>query len=104
MTTRRDFLKTTGALTAVAMTSFQDIFAEMNLENKMGIQLFSLPKMLSADFEGGIKMLSKMGYKELELFGPFPFSAESAQKSWAGAGKMLGFSGSGYFGRDIKDL
>jgi sugar phosphate isomerase/epimerase len=104
MTTRRDFLKTTGVLTAVAMSPLHNIFAEMNMENKMGIQLFSLPKMLSEDFEKGIKMLSKMGYKELELYGPFPFSAESAQKSWAGAAKMLGFGGSGYFGRDIKDI
>jgi sugar phosphate isomerase/epimerase len=104
MTTRRDFLKTTGVLAAAAITPLQNIFAEMNLENKMGIQLFSLPKMLSEDFEKGIKMLAKMGYKELELYGPFPFSTQAAQDSWSKVTPMLGFSGSGYFGRNITEI
>jgi sugar phosphate isomerase/epimerase len=104
MTTRRNFLKQTGILTAAISTPFSDIFAEMNLENKMGIQLFSLPKMLSEDFEKGIKMLSNMGYKELELYGPFPFSTEVAQKRWAAVTPQLGFSGSGYFGRSIQEV
>jgi sugar phosphate isomerase/epimerase len=105
MTTRRDFLKQTGLIAAAtSLTPMSSLFAEMGLKNKMGIQLFSLPKMLSDDFEGGIKMLAKMGYKELELFGPFPFSTEAAQKSWAAVTPMLGFVGSGYFGKTIQDV
>ncbi len=65
----------------------------------MGIQLFSLPKLLEEDFEGGIAMLSKMGYTELELFGPFTFSAESAKNNWEAITPLLGFKGSGFFGR-----
>ncbi|MCP9753809.1 twin-arginine translocation signal domain-containing protein [Lacihabitans sp. CCS-44] len=104
MTTRRNFLKKTGLATAALATPFQNLFAEMKLQNKMGIQLFSLPKMLSEDFEKGIKMLSAMGYKELELYGPFSFSTEAAKKRWAAVTPQLGFSGSGYFGKDIKDV
>jgi sugar phosphate isomerase/epimerase len=104
MTTRRNFIKNTGILSALALTPIQKIFAEMEIKNLMGIQLFSLPKMLSEDFVGGIKMLSQMGYKELELFGPFPFSTEVAHKSWAAVTPMLGFSGSGYFGRSIQEI
>jgi sugar phosphate isomerase/epimerase len=105
MTTRREFLKNTSLLaTAAAVTPFANIVAELKQENKLGIQLFSIPKMLSEDYIGGIKMLQSLGFKELELFGPFPFSAEKAKKSWEGAGKMLGFSGSGYFGRTAKDV
>jgi len=105
MTTRREFLKNTSLLaTAAAITPFANIMAELKQENKLGIQLFSIPKMLSEDYMGGIKMLSDMGFKELELFGPFPFSAEKAKKGWEGAGKMLGFSGSGYFGRTAQEV
>ncbi|WP_435355401.1 sugar phosphate isomerase/epimerase family protein [Emticicia sp. SJ17W-69] len=104
MTTRRQFLKKTGILTAAAVTPLQDIFAEMGMKNQIGIQLFSLPKMLSENFVGGIKMLSQMGYKELELYGPFPFSTESAQKRWSAVTPQLGFSGSGYFGKSIQEV
>lgn len=104
MTTRRQFLKKTGILTAAALSPLQDIFAEMGMKNQIGIQLFSLPKMLSENFVGGIKMLSQMGYKELELYGPFPFSTESAQKRWSAVTPQLGFSGSGYFGKSIQEV
>ena len=86
------------------MSLGSELFAGLKSQGKLGIQLFSIPKMLSEDFEGGLKMLQKMGYKELELYGPFPFSAESAKKGWEGAGKMLGFSGSGYFGKTPQEM
>ena len=58
MTSRRDFIKNTSLLaTAAAVTPFAKIMAELKQENKLGIQLFSIPKMLSEDYMGGIKML-----------------------------------------------
>ncbi|MFN8354108.1 MAG: sugar phosphate isomerase/epimerase [Spirosomataceae bacterium] len=105
MTTRRQFIKQSGLLTAaMAASPMSNIIESLKQENKLGIQLFSVPKLLSEDFMGGIKMLQGLGYKELELYGPFPFSAEKAQKGWEAAGKMLGFSGSGYFGRTAKEV
>ncbi len=104
MTSRRNFLKQSSLITALSLGSMKDLFATLELEHKLGIQLFSLPKLLSNNFEQGIQMLSKMGYKELELYGPFPFSAESAQTNWKNLAGMLGFSGSGYFGRDIREV
>ncbi|TBX21645.1 sugar phosphate isomerase/epimerase family protein [Jiulongibacter sediminis] len=104
MITRRNFIKTAGLATAAALTPMDQVLAMLKKENKLGIQLFSIPKLLSEDFLGGIKLLQSLGYKELELYGPFPFSAESNLKSWAEAGKMLGFSGSGYFGRTAKEV
>lgn len=88
----------------MAASPMSNIIESLKQENKLGIQLFSVPKLLSEDFMGGIKMLQGLGYKELELYGPFPFSAEKAQKGWEAAGKMLGFSGSGYFGRTAKEV
>lgn len=104
MSTRRQFLQNSTVFATASLTNLSSLFAETGLKAKMGIQLFSLPKMLSTDFEGGIKMLSKMGYKELELFGPFPFSTDTAKAGWKAAESMLGFSGSGYFGRSVKDV
>jgi hypothetical protein len=67
--------------------------------DRIGLQLFSIPKLLEQDFEGTMKMLSGMGYRELEFYGPFPFSSKSAQDRWNAVTPSLGFSGSGYFGR-----
>jgi len=67
--------------------------------DKIGLQLFSIPKLLEQDFEAAMKMLSGMGYKELEFYGPYPFSTKEAQDRWSSVTPSLGFSGSGYFGR-----
>ena len=104
MTTRRNFLKSTSTITAGSLLPINDIFTSLKMKNKMGIQLFSVPKMLSEDFVAGIKMLSKMGYKEVELYGPYPFSAQVARDNWSKIGTMLGFSGSGYFGKTAKEI
>ncbi len=112
MTLRRDFIKqATTAAAALSMpalvqaTQFnRSIMANNPSLESIGIQLFSLPKMLSSDFLGAMEMLQVMGYTELELFGPYTFSAKSAKDGWKGVAAMLGFDGSGFFGYDIKDL
>lgn len=70
----------------------------------IGVQLFSLPKMLERDFEGALAMLAELGYREVELFGPYPFSPPEAQARWKALGPQLGFSGSGYFGRTPREV
>jgi sugar phosphate isomerase/epimerase len=67
------------------------------LLTKVGIQFFSLPKLLEKDLEGTLALLSQMGYKEVELYGPYPFSTEAAKKRWDTITPSLGFTGSGYF-------
>ncbi len=101
---RRNFIKNTGFLaSAAAITPMSEVFAELKNENKLGIQLFSVPKMLSDNFESGVKMLANLGFKELELYGPYSFSDIDTIKRWEQTGKMLGFSGSGYFGKSAKE-
>ncbi|MEA1786016.1 sugar phosphate isomerase/epimerase [Arenibacter sp. GZD96] len=101
---RNDFLKQLGMLTGGSLLLAESALASPGLwklpklVKQLGIQLFSLPKMLEADFEATIAMLSKMGYSEIELFGPYTFSAPSAQERWKAVTPMLGFNGSGYFG------
>ena len=66
--------------------------------DRIGVQLFSLPKLLERDVDAALALLAGLGYQEVELFGPFPFSMPAVQEQWRALAPMLGFSGSGYFG------
>ena len=102
---RRKFLQSTSAIaSSLLLPSHNLMSAPLKGLKKIGVQLFSLPKLLESDFRGGIKMLSEMGYKEVELFGPYPFSSESAKAGWEAVTPMLGFSGSGYFGHGAESV
>ena len=102
---RSDFIKHLSLLTAGGTLLPEILFANKNdtvtmrtLSN-IGIQLFSLPTALEKDFEGTIALIADMGFKEIELFGPYPYSTQTAKDHWAAVTPMLGFSGSGYFGQ-----
>lgn len=71
---------------------------------KLGVQLFSIPKIVEADFAGTMKELAKVGYKEIEFYGPYEFSAAEDIERWKGVAPSLGFSGSGFYGRSVKEV
>lgn len=98
---RRTFIQQTIAASALSLAP---VWAKNLGINSLGIQLFSVPKSLSEDFEGTIEMLSSLGYRELEFYGPYTFSDQSAKDSWAQAANMLGFSGSGFYGKSSADV
>ncbi len=102
---RRSFLKKTSA-SATAITLFPGLITSCVNKNlkTIGVQLFSLPKLLEKDFRGGIKILAEMGYKEIEMYGPYPFSVDSVKEQWKSLTPQLGFSGSGYFGHTAKEV
>jgi sugar phosphate isomerase/epimerase len=104
MPNRRKFIKQAAALASLGIMSCQEVTAKFGKIDKIGIQLFSLPKLLDKDFNAAIKLLAQMGYKEVELFGPFPFSNPTAQERWNKITPSLGFSGSGYFGKTINEV
>ncbi len=107
---RRDFVKSAGILSSVSLIPFggfaaRDLdFYNDSLIEEVGIQLFSVPLMLEKDFEKGIELLSNMGFKKLELYGPYPFSSVSNKEHWAALTPRLGFSGSGYFGKTETEI
>lgn len=110
MTQRRNFLKTAAALLAGNMI-FSPFKSHAGLSGtgkkglrKIGIQLFSIPKLAEKDFAGTMKMLSGIGYKEIEFFGPYAFSAEEDKQRWNAVSSSVGFSGSGFFGHNAKDV
>ena len=72
--------------------------------SSIGLGLFSLPKLLEHDFAGTLSSLSKMGYQELEFFGPYTFSHQKNKDSWAQITPMLGFNGSGLFGKSLQEV
>lgn len=45
-----------------------------------------------------------MGYKEIEIYGPYPFSSAAAHERWDAVTPSLGFSGSGFYGRTAKEF
>lgn len=102
MLNRRDFLKVSGASTAAglftACGSRTAVPADAQGLERVGLGLFSIPTLLEQDFAGTMEMLAGIGYKEIETFGPYPFSAPEAQERWNTITPALGFQGSGYFG------
>jgi len=103
---KRDFLINTTAVVITAALSPKMVLGNSKskiLEN-IGVQLFSIPKLLETDFRGGIKMLSEMGYTEVELYGPFPFTVDSVKERWKMITPNLGFSGSGFFGHSPQEV
>jgi sugar phosphate isomerase/epimerase len=105
MVSRRDFLMAAAGAAGVAATGAAAAGApSADRLDRIGVQLFSLPKLLEQDFPGTIRMLAGLGYREVELFGPYPFSVPAAQDAWKALTPMLGFSGSGYFGRTPREV
>jgi sugar phosphate isomerase/epimerase len=104
MLNRRNFLRNSAALATAGLIFSEKAFARNYFLQPIGIQFFSLPKMLDQDFAGTIAILSGMGYKEAELYGPYPFSTKAAQDRWAAVTPSLGFKGSGLFGHNINEV
>ncbi|HMH31523.1 MAG TPA: sugar phosphate isomerase/epimerase [Puia sp.] len=107
MSSRRRFLKNSGAMliTGLLLQKLRagSSFFTAHLD-KIGLQLFSIPKLLEKDFAGTMKMVAQIGYKEIEFYGPFPFSTAEAKEHWKAIIPSVGFSGSGYFGLTAKEV
>src|ERR1044071_9281759 len=113
MPTRREFIVSTSAAAAalaagcrtggasVASTASTAAVTSHGI-GPLGVGLFTVLKPLDQDFDGTLAMIAGLGYKEVEFFGPYPFSDPAALEGWAHAAKSLGFSGSGFFGRTAR--
>jgi len=106
---RSDFLKSMVLFTAGGILIPELTYTQVNKLNakklkNIGVQLFSVPAYLDKDFEGTIASLAKMGYREIELYGPYPYSQQSAKDRWKTITPMLGFNGSGYFGKKESEV
>jgi len=105
MPTRRIFLKQAAALGIMAPfgAAAFDVASVSGLD-RIGLGAFTIPTMLERDFPGTIKTLASIGYKEIETFGPYSWSAPVARERWEVTARSLAFSGSGYFGRTAREV
>lgn len=71
---------------------------------QFGVGLFTIPMWLEQDFAGTLAKLGEIGYKELEFYGPYPYSTQSAHDRWDEITPSLPFSGSGYFGHTPQEV
>ena len=107
MAYRRDFLKKgvaviTGSVLSDRLTA-QSFPRNRGSLKKIGLQLFSIPKLLEKDFAGTMQMVASLGYKEIEFFGPYPFSPQQEKDGWSAVTPSLGFNGSGFFGLTARE-
>lgn len=100
---RRKFVKNT-ALASAAISLALPSLALLPPEQSWGIQLFTIPGMVSEDFEGSMRKLSGLGYKEVEFFGPYAFSDPETIASWKGIANQLGIKQNAFYGHDITEV
>lgn len=108
MLDRRGFIKSAASITAGGMVGawkspLPALPASSSLD-RIGVGLFTIPHLLEQDFVGTMKLLSAIGYKEVEFFGPYPFSVPEVHEGWKALAGALGFSQSGYFGHTPQQM
>ena len=74
LSSRRSFLKASGALAAAACLGADQLMGE-HLHMPIGLQLYSVRNLLPKDFEGTLHQLAAAGYKEVEAAGYFDKTA-----------------------------
>jgi sugar phosphate isomerase/epimerase len=74
LSSRRSFLKTTGAV-AAATCLRADRLSAAPLKQPLGLQLYSVRNLLPKDFQATLNQLGAVGYKEVEAAGYFDKTA-----------------------------
>lgn len=102
---RREFLKQSVLIAAGGTILPNYVFGnpDSGIKN-LGVQLFSIPHLVEKDFAGTMQQLAKAGYKEIEFYGPYDFSAENDITRWKSVTPSLGFSGSGFYGKTVGEV
>jgi sugar phosphate isomerase/epimerase len=87
MHSRRDFLKASSAtfLYGPAFLRGNTLLAQ-SLGLPLGLQLYSVREMLPTDYEGTLKQIAALGYRQVEAAGFYNHSASQVRKSMQNAG------------------
>lgn len=101
---RRHFIKTGTTITASLAIpgTIQNMLSSK--QKSWGIQLFTIPAMVSKDLKGTLKQLSEIGYKEIEFFGPYDFSAPETLANWEAMAGQLGITQNAFYGHSISEI
>ncbi len=87
MHSRRDFLKTSSAalLYGSAFLRGNSLLAQ-SLGLPLGLQLYSVRELLPTDYEGTLKQIGALGYREVEAAGFYNHSASHVKQAMKNAG------------------
>ncbi len=86
-TSRRNFLKTASASVAFAAACADERWLVANpLGLPLGLQLYSVRDFLPKDYEGTLRQVSALGYREIEAAGFFGRSASDVKQAMDQAG------------------
>ena len=69
MTTRRTFLKQSGALSAALLLTRESLFAATDKKQLIGLQLYTLRNELNKGIKETIAKIAETGYNSVEVFG-----------------------------------
>ena len=99
---RRNFIQQSGVAAATLVAA--DFIQATPIANQAwGIQLFTIPKLVSEDFVGTLKKLAGLGYQEIEFFGPYDFSASETIQGWVPLAGQLGIAKNAFYGKSVKE-
>ncbi|KPM33018.1 Xylose isomerase domain-containing protein TIM barrel [Croceitalea dokdonensis DOKDO 023] len=102
---RRSYIKTIGLGTGAALLSHPlraSSFLESNIT--LGVQLFTIAKWVDDDLKSALALISELGYREVEFFGPYDFSTQFAKDRWNQIKPMLGIKNDAFYGYQIKEV
>ena len=85
LSSRRDFVKTSGVLAAAACAGVGKLVADP-LPMPLGLQLYSVRELLPKDFDGTLHQLAAAGYKDVEAAGYFNKTAPEWKQAMDQAG------------------
>jgi sugar phosphate isomerase/epimerase len=87
---RRDFLKTSSASLVYSSALLHGASAlAKTLKVPLGIQLYSVRQLLPKDYDGTLKQVGALGYKEAESAGYYNHSASEVKQAMDAAGLKL---------------
>ncbi|MFC2090222.1 sugar phosphate isomerase/epimerase family protein [Bacteroidota bacterium] len=92
MTTRRNFIKTTGAAigsTAILSSIPMNVFGLAPKNLSFGFQTWTLREKLGEDLPGTLKMMADLGYREVEFCSPIGYKGTPFEKFRKMGGKEL---------------
>ena len=99
-------LSTGSLLLASGFRPFEGVAAGLSAsaaKTDFGVQLFTIPGMVDKDFRETLKTIHEIGYKEVEFFGPYPFSADETKEQWAPMKSMLGLKNDAFYGFTVQE-
>lgn len=101
-TNRRTFIHQT----ATALTGLMalDLVSCSAPNQAWGIQLFSIPRMAAGDLPGTLRRLQELGYREVEFFGPYPFSAPETIEGWKSLSTQMDLGTNAFYGYTVEDV